>query len=163
MGIDPGMHETGWALVEAADRPRLFDCGLIRTTPRQPLAQRLTWIHRNLSRVLSGLRPTQVALEEMFFIQAAPTVRNTLQARGVIVLAAAQSGCPLFEYSPTQVKMSLTGNGRAKKSQMEGVVFKLLGRRLSPADVADAAAIALCHLKSRRLHQLRVIGRIGHD
>jgi crossover junction endodeoxyribonuclease RuvC len=102
-------------------------------------------------------------MEEMFFTTIAVTVRATLQARGVALLAVAQSGRAVSEYNPKTVKLALTGSGRAEKAQMQAVVQKALGlaERLRPNDVADAAAIALCHLRTGRLKGLRVLDAWG--
>jgi crossover junction endodeoxyribonuclease RuvC len=95
----------------------------------------------------------------MFFLKAAHTIRGTLQARGVILLAAAQAGCAISEYNPRTVKATLTGSGTAEKRQMQRRVSKTLGLPdlLRPDDVADAAAIALCHLRTGRIKRLRVL------
>lgn len=165
LGIDPGVSETGWAVLKGrpGGSPILLASGLIKTSPRTPLPERLREIHSRFMRVLQDYRPDAVAVEEMFFLQAAHTIRATLQARGVILLAAAQAKRPISEYNPRTVKLTLTGSGNAAKSQMQAVVQRSLGldEILSPDDVADAAAIALCHLRSQRLGRLRVLDRFG--
>lgn len=164
LGVDPGMHETGWAVLDgAAACPRLVAAGVIRTRPGAPLPLRLRDIHAALSRVLSDHAPESCAMEEMFFTTVATTVRATLQARGVAVLAVAQAGRDVHEYNPRTVKQSLTGSGRAEKAQMQAVVQQALGlpEKLRPNDVADAAAIALCHLRARRLKGMRVLDSWG--
>ncbi|MFA5139470.1 MAG: crossover junction endodeoxyribonuclease RuvC [Elusimicrobiota bacterium] len=161
LGIDPGVSETGWAVVE--EGPALLGSGIIRTAAGLPLPDRLLTIHEGLLRVLREFRPDSVAVEEMFFLQAAHTVRATLQARGVVLLAARQGGCPVQEYNPRQVKMTLTGSGAAAKAQMQKMVQHALrlAEPLRPDDVADAAAIALCRLRQNRAKSLRVLGSIG--
>jgi crossover junction endodeoxyribonuclease RuvC len=161
LGIDPGVSETGWAVLE--DGPALLGSGILRTAAGLPLPDRLLAIHEGLSRVLRESRPDAVAVEEMFFLQAAHTVRATLQARGVVLLAARQSGCPVREYNPRQVKMTLTGSGAAAKAQMQRMVQHALrlAEPLRPDDVADAAAIALCHLRQNRSKSLKVLARVG--
>ncbi|MEK7388499.1 MAG: crossover junction endodeoxyribonuclease RuvC [Elusimicrobiota bacterium] len=164
LGIDPGMHETGWAVLDGANgAPNLVASGVIRTMPVLALAQRLNAIHRALSAVLAQHKPESCAIEEMFFTTRAHTVRATLQARGVVLLAVAQAGGTVVEYNPKTVKLSLTGSGRAEKAQMQAVVQKALGLKevLRPNDVADAAAIALCHLRSGRLKGLKVLDSWG--
>jgi crossover junction endodeoxyribonuclease RuvC len=165
LGIDPGVSETGWAILEAADGapPRLIDAGLIKTRPDTELPERLRLIHAGLSDVISRHQPESVAVEEMFFIKVAHTIRATLQARGVVLLAAAQAGKPVSEYNPRSVKLAITGSGAADKTQMQIVVQKTLGlaERLRPDDVADAAAIALCHLRSQRVRRLKVLDQFG--
>lgn len=164
LGIDPGMHETGWAVLDGAPAsPRLVASGVIRTLPGRPLGDRLKEIHAELATVLSAHPVKECAVEEMFFTTIAHTVRATLQARGVALLAVAQAGHAVHEYNPKTVKLSLTGSGRAEKAQMQTVVQKALGLKdkLRPNDVADAAAIALCHLRAGRMKGLRVIDSWG--
>ncbi len=165
LGVDPGVSETGWAVLEGerGREPRLISSGLIRTSPRTPLPERLREINEALSAVFEEYRPDSFAIEEMFFSKAAHTIRATLQTRGVILLAASQHGTPVHEYNPSQVKISLTGSGAAKKVQIQKMVQVALKlpKRLTPDDVADAAAIAVCHLRSARISRLKVLDRIG--
>lgn len=164
LGIDPGLHETGWAVLDGApSAPRLAASGVIRTAPGAPLPRRLHAIHAELEAVLRGHKIESCAIEEMFFTTIAHTVRATLQARGVALLAIAQAGREVTEYNPKTVKLSLTGSGRAEKAQMQAVVQKALGLagKLRPNDVADAAAIALCHLRAGRGKGLRVLDAWG--
>jgi len=165
LGIDPGVSETGWAVLagEPGQEPRLLASGLIKTYPTQELTARLFHIHAECERVIAEHAPDSVALEQMFFMKAATTIRATLQARGVILLAIAQSGKAVSEYDPKTVKLTLTGSGRAEKPQMQAVVQKALklAEILRPDDVADAAAIALCHLRSSRLKRLKVLDSFG--
>ena len=164
LGIDPGLHETGWAVLDGApSAARLVASGVIRTLPGVSLPLRLKAIHAELAVVLAGHRIEQVAIEEMFFTTIANTVRATLQARGVALLAIAQAGHAVTEYNPKTVKLSLTGSGRAEKAQMQTVVQKALGlaEKLRPNDVADAAAIALCHLRAGRGKGMRVLDSWG--
>lgn len=160
LGIDPGVSETGWAVLEGQ---RLIASGCIRTSPKTPFPKRLREIHDSLEEVLREHRPSEVAIEEMFFTKIANTIRHTLQARGVVVLAATRNGAPLSEYNPKTVKAALTGSGSAPKAQMQKMVQVYLGlaKRLTPDDVADAAAIAICHVRSGRTGGMRVLGRIG--
>ena len=165
LGIDPGVSETGWAVLSGGVGvpARLLASGVIRTRPGGPLPQRLSAIHAEISKVLSDHSPSAVAIEQMFFLKAAETVRATLQARGVILLAAAQARREVSEYNPRTVKLTLTGSGRAEKAQMQRAVQKSLGLAevLRPDDVADAAAIALCHLRGSRHKGLRVLDSFG--
>ncbi|MBI3553679.1 MAG: crossover junction endodeoxyribonuclease RuvC [Elusimicrobia bacterium] len=165
LGIDPGVSETGWAVLTSSDQasPRLLEAGLIKTKPDTALPERLRLIHGALASLLSQHRPDSVAVEEMFFLKAAHTVRATLQARGVVLLAAAQAGKTVAEYNPRSVKLAITGSGSAPKAQMQAVVQKALGlsERLRPDDVADAAAIALCHIRSLRHTRLKVLDSFG--
>jgi crossover junction endodeoxyribonuclease RuvC len=164
LGVDPGLHETGWAVIDGASAsPRLVAAGVIRTLPGVVLPQRLKAIHAQLEAVIAAHAPDECAMEEMFFTTIAVTVRATLQARGVALLAVAQSGKAVHEYNPKTVKLTLTGSGRAEKAQMQTVVMKALGlaERLRPNDVADAAAIALCHMRTGRVRGLKVLDSWG--
>jgi crossover junction endodeoxyribonuclease RuvC len=164
LGVDPGLHETGWAVIDGASAsPRLVASGVIRTLPAVMLPLRLKAIHSALEAVIAEHAPDACAMEEMFFTTIAVTVRATLQARGVALLALAQAGHPVHEYNPKTVKLALTGSGRAEKAQMQAVVQKALGlaERLRPNDVADAAAIALCHMRTGRMKGLKVLDAWG--
>jgi len=164
LGVDPGLHETGWAVIDGASAsPRLVASGVIRTQPGAMLPLRLKAIHAELESVIKEHAPEACAMEEMFFTTIAVTVRATLQARGVALLALAQAGHPVHEYNPKTVKLTLTGSGRAEKAQMQAVVQKALGLadRLRPNDVADAAAIALCHMRAGRAKGLKVLDSWG--
>ena len=163
LGIDPGVSETGWAVLCGGERPSLADSGLIRTEASRPLPELLCLIHAAIAGLLARHRPQAVAVEEMFFLKAAHTIRGTLQARGVILLAAAQAQCQISEYNPRTVKAALTGSGAAAKRQMQHIVSRALGLDdiLRPDDVADAAAIALCHLRTGRLKRFRVLEQHG--
>lgn len=164
LGIDPGVSETGWAVLESAERtPVLVASGIIRTSAGAPLPERLVLIHRSVSALLEEHQPDEVAIEEMFFIKVANTIRATLQARGVILLAVGQQGRAIHEYNPRTVKSALTGSGSADKAQMQKVLQKALNLEamLKPDDVADAAAIALCHLRASRMNRMKVLERFG--
>jgi len=164
LGVDPGLHETGWAVLDGAPAsPRLVASGVVRTLPGVPLPQRLKEVHAGLAAVIAEHSPESCAMEEMFFTTVAVTVRATLQARGVALLAIAQAGHLVHEYNPKTVKLSLTGSGRAEKTQIQSVVQKVLGLadKLRPNDVADAAAIALCHMRAGRLKGMKLLDSWG--
>src|SRR2546425_12694479 len=166
LGVDPGMADTGGAVLEQVSNPPgqcLTSSGVIRTAPPRALPERLNHIHGAISEILRRFAPDSLAIEEMFFLQAAHSIRATLQARGVILLAAAQAKVPVFEYNPGQVKSSLTGSGAAEKAQMQKMVRRTLGlaEDLRPDDVTDAAAIAICHLRRCRFNSARVLDKVG--
>ena len=164
LGVDPGVSETGWAVLDSAGTGgKLIDAGCIKTSPRTPLPERLLFIHRALKEVIAKHQPESMAVEEMFFLQIAHTVRATLQARGVVLLAGADAGIEVCEYNPRQVKSALTGSGTAPKAQMQKMTQAALGlaEPLRPDDVADAAAIALAHLRAGRVKGLKVLDRVG--
>lgn len=149
LGIDPGLNITGYGVLEVArGGPRLCEAGIVRGRDRKSLTARLTEIFDGIRDVITQYKPCAVALEQLYSHYARPRTAILMgHARGVICLAAAQAGVPVVSYSATQVKKVLTGNGRAKKDQVQRAVRQelRLNRLPEPADVADALAIALCH------------------
>jgi len=155
LGIDPGTATVGFGVVERASGPgrafRLVECGIFRTRPRDPLPKRLALVHEGLRELIDRHRPDVLAVEDIFY---ATNVRTTVvlgHARGVILLAGAQAGLPVAEYSPAVVKKTVVGRGAALKPQVGYMVAKLLQLKSppSPADAADAVAVALTHLLTR--------------
>ncbi len=149
LGIDPGLNITGYAVLEAgASGPKVIEAGVVRGKTKDSLVARLAEIHDGVADVIASLRPTAMALEQLYSHYDHPRTSILMgHARGVICLAAAKAGIEVTNYSATQVKKILTGNGRAPKSQMQLAIQREL-RLLTlpePADVADALAIALCH------------------
>lgn len=147
LGVDPGTAITGYGLVDYDGDLRLVDCGAVVTPASMALPQRLLAIHRDLSAVIARLQPESVAVEEVFFSKNVRTAMSVGHARGVILLAAAQAGLPIYHYKPSEVKLAVAGYGGADKTQMQEMVRLLLGLDavLTPDDVADAVAIAICH------------------
>lgn len=156
LGIDPGTAITGYGLVDYQDELRLVDCGAITTPAGMALPQRLLAIHSDLSAVIARFQPQAVAVEELFFSKNVRTAMSVGQARGVVLLAAAQAGLPIYHYKPSEVKLAVAGYGGAAKTQIQEMVRLLLGldEVLTPDDVADAVAIAICHAHSAHLSQL---------
>lgn len=157
LGIDPGTAITGWGLVSReGDTLALLDYGTISTSPDVALPQRLQTIYRELGEIAARHHPNAAAVEKLFFNQNARTAMAVGQARGVALLALADAGLPLHEYTPLEVKQSVCGYGRASKEQIQKLVQMLLGLDCipQPDDAADALAIAICHLHSARLEAL---------
>lgn len=155
LGIDPGLNRTGYAVLAPRGRtPILREAGVIRSTPKLSLSERVREIGEGLQEVFEQYRPETVALEQVFstgqFPQSALLMAH---ARGVILFIAARNLCPVIGYAPRQVKRLLTGSGKADKRQIQLAVQSelRLAQILEPNDVADAAAIALCHYHSARL------------
>lgn len=153
LGIDPGLALTGYGVVEGNGSLVLVEMGSITTPSSLPLPERLKILYRDFSALLERLRPEAVAVEELFLGKNIRTALAVGQARGVVVLAVAQAGIPLHEYTPLQVKEALTGYGRADKQQIQRMICFLLGLSSPPQpdDVADAVAVAICHLHRRKL------------
>ena len=153
LGIDPGLNVTGYGVIDVDPATpgmgeiRLIEAGIIRSRAKDSIEQRLNEIHSGLREVIESLQPEFVALEQLFSHYDRPRTAILMgHARGVICLAAGQSGLRIAHYEPTRVKKVLTGNGRAPKNQMQLAVQMQLGLKTipEPADVADALAIALC-------------------
>jgi crossover junction endodeoxyribonuclease RuvC len=164
-GIDPGSERTGYGCVETdGRRHRLVACGAVGAATGDDFPARLARIHRELSRIIGTCRPDSVAIESVFY---ATNVRSALKlghARGVAMLAAVEAGCPVSEYTPTEVKRAVVGYGRAEKAQVQQMVKLLLGldRAPSPHDAADALAVAICHVHEHALtSRLPAAGEAG--
>lgn len=148
LGIDPGVAIVGYAVLEAqGDALRMIACDVIRTPAGLPLAPRLQQIYHQLGGLVSSYRPEEAAIEELFFGRNVSTAIAVGQARGVALLALANSGLSIAEYTPNEVKLAVTGYGAAKKEQVGEMVRLLLNLTAIPRpdDAADAAAIAICH------------------
>lgn len=149
LGVDPGTAATGFGVVERTDGTlRLVECGVIRPTRNASLAIRLSEIHRDLVEVIDRTRPDCLAVEGVFFRENARTAVILAHARGVILLAGAESALEVAEYPPAEIKKTVVGTGRATKSQVGYMVQKLLGlaEPPRPSDASDGCAAALCHL-----------------
>lgn len=153
LGIDPGTGRLGFGLIEVTGpKTILVDAGVITTPPHTPESDRLITIFDELSAIISDVRPDCMAVEKLFFAQNVTTAINVAQARGVILLCGKRAGLELSEYTPLQIKMALTGYGRASKQQIQEMVRVLLGLNDTPKpdDCADALAVALVHNQSAR-------------
>ena len=152
LGIDPGLDRTGWAILTRNARSvlSLRACGLIHTGAEQELPERLEYIYGELQKILTDYAPDQVAMEQNFFLKRAITMANTVQTRGVIILACQQAKKPITFYPPKRVKLMICGTGTADKKQVQRMVQLTLNlnKAPSPDDTADAVAIAICHLKT---------------
>src|SRR6266568_2998475 len=153
LGIDPGVAIVGYAVLEAqGDALRMIACDVIRTPAGLPLAPRLQQIYHQLGELVSSYRPQEAAIEELFFGKNVSSAIAVGQARGVTMLALANSGLSIAEYTPNEVKLAVTGYGAAKKEQVGEMVRLLLHLTAIPRpdDAADAAAIAICHAHTAR-------------
>lgn len=148
-GIDPGSARTGYGCVETdGSRHRLLVCGAITPPATASFPDKLRLVHRELLALLQECKPACVAIENVFH---AANVRSALKlghTRGVALLAASEAGVEVAEYSPAEIKRAVVGYGRAEKPQVQQMVRLLLGLRQvpSPHDVADALAVAICHV-----------------
>lgn len=158
LGIDPGIGTTGYGVVgeDARGDVALVTYGAIETPPGAPMPERLQRLYNELTAILREYQLDSVAVEQLFFGRNVTTAIMVGQARGVALLAAAQSGLSVYEYKPAEVKQALSGYGNADKRQMQEMVKLLLhlDHIPRPDDAADAVAIAVCHLHSQRLRRL---------
>ena len=148
LGIDPGSGIIGFGYVQKANRPMMLDAGVIRTTIGESDAERLLELYNCMKELLSELRPDVASVEKLFFAQNVTTAMVVSQARGVILLALIEQKIPIYEYTPLQIKMAMTGYGRATKAQIQEMVRVQLSLKTKPKpdDCADALAAALTHL-----------------
>jgi crossover junction endodeoxyribonuclease RuvC len=147
LGLDPGLRRTGWGVIDTeGNRLRYVACGLIAVPEKDSLALRLAGLYRALNEVLDRFAPEAAAVEESFVNQNPASTLKLGLARGVVLLAPAARGLPVFEYAANLVKKSVTGAGHAEKRQVEAMVRRLLpGAEADSADAADALASAICH------------------
>ena len=148
LGIDCGSEITGYGVVDSdGRRHELVASGIIRTSPKNPLALRLQQIHSGLEGVVRENCPDSVAIENVFYAVNVQTSLKLAHVRGVALLAAAEAGLEVGEYSPLEIKGSVVGYGRATKSQVQMMVNSLLrlGDSVRSFDASDALAVALCH------------------
>ena len=150
LGIDPGLSRCGYAVVEPAPRGRgrAIALGVLRTEPDELIPRRLAQIHEDLEELLDEFRPAVVSVERIFFQNNVRTAVGVAQASGLALALAARRGVAVAQYSPSEVKAVVAGDGQAGKAQVQEMVQVLLGLAEipRPADAADAAALALCHL-----------------
>jgi len=153
LGIDPGLSATGYGIVDVAGRsPQAVTAGVIRTSTEDEPADRLLELATDLEAVIAEYRPAEAAIEEVFVNRNLQTATGVGRAAGVLILTAARAGLGVAEYTPSAVKLAVTGNGAADKGQVQRMVARRLGLASAPApaDAADALAVALCHAQSRR-------------
>jgi crossover junction endodeoxyribonuclease RuvC len=162
LGIDTGSRITGYGVIETDGADCVFvDCGVIRLNPSEALPIRLREIHERVIDVIQNLKPHEAAFESVFHSTNSQSALKLGHARGVCIHAAASSDLPVFEYSPAEVKVAVTGYGRAEKAQVQQMVRALLKLAdwSEPFDASDALAVAICHAHSHRFKKAAVGGR----
>jgi crossover junction endodeoxyribonuclease RuvC len=148
LGIDPGTGILGFGVIESTkNQAQLIDAGVIRTPVKEDDAVRLQTIYEELTDIITATKPTIMSVEKLFFIRNITTAMTVAQARGVVLLCGRQAGLTIFEYTPLQIKMAITGYGRADKKQIQEMVRVILKlpEVPQPDDCADALAAALTH------------------
>ena len=154
LGIDPGTGILGFGVIEASNnKAQLVDAGVIRTPIKEDDAVRLQTIFDELTDIISQTKPTEMAVEKLFFAQNVTTAMTVAQARGVVLLCGMQAGLKIAEYTPQQIKQALTGYGRADKKQIQEMVRVVLQLKEvpKPDDAADALAAAITHSMTLRV------------
>jgi crossover junction endodeoxyribonuclease RuvC len=161
LGVDPGTALMGYGLIRGDDLPELITYGVVETTTAETTAERLVRLYEALWTLIREHAPDELAIEQLFFARNVTTALAVGQARGVVLLAAAQHGMAVYEYKPSEVKQAISGYGKADKHQMQEMVRIILDLPFipTPDDAADALAVALCHVQSSRLS--RLIGADG--
>ncbi len=162
LGIDPGFATIGFGLVDAqGQQVRMVTYGAITTPAGLPLSKRLYQISTDMEDLIRQVEPDVISIEELFFNTNITTGIAVAHGRGVLLCAAEKCGIPLYEYTPSQVKLAVTGYGKAEKRQVMDMTRRLLKLRSVPRpdDAADALALALCHARTStsRLPQLHEV------
>lgn len=158
LGVDPGTAIVGWAVLEECKgcvTPLAY--GHITTSPKNTAEERLLEVANDLDAIIKKYRPDESAVEDLFFFKNLKTVMQVSQARGAILLTLEKNCVSISGYTPLQVKQALTGYGRAEKKQIQLMVKNILKLKEipKPDDTADAIAIALCHINSRKMRQVK--------
>ncbi len=158
LGIDPGTGICGFGVVQYVThkQPRMITAGVITTPAHTPLADRLLDIYDSLNQIIDETHPDEVSIEKLYFNQNITTGITVAEARGVCILVAKQHNLPIAEYTPLQIKQTLTGYGRAKKKDMQEAVRVYLNMEqiVKPDDAADALAAAITHALMTRIAYL---------
>jgi crossover junction endodeoxyribonuclease RuvC len=160
LGIDPGTAIVGWAVLDECKgcvTPVAY--GHISTSPENTTSERLFEVVRDLEQIIEKYQPQESAVEDLFFFKNVTTAMKVAQARGSILLTLEKFCVKIYEYTPLQVKQALTGYGRAEKKQIQLMVKNMLKLKEipKPDDTADAIAIALCHLNSRKMREVKCL------
>lgn len=149
LGIDPGIGICGFGLIDTKSRAeaKALDFGVVTTKIGAPLPSRLLELYDSMTEVFEVTKPEVVSIEKLFFTKNITTGIAVAEARGIVLLVAEQHGLPVFEYTPNEIKMTITGYGAAKKPQMQEMVRVHLGleKKPRPDDAADALAAAITH------------------
>ena len=150
LGIDPGTAATGYGVIRVKSGLACLGYGTIKTGPLSTMAERLKKLYDEMNKLINKYKPNVLAVENVYFFKNMKTAMPVSQAKGVILLAAAKKNIPVREFTPLQMKMALTGYGRAEKKQVQGMVRLLLNLKETPKpdDAADALGIAICCQRS---------------
>ena len=152
LGIDPGYAIVGYGVIDyfTNNKFHVAAYGAVTTEPDMPFERRLMTIYDGINTVISRTKPEVLAIEKLYFVNNVTTGIGVGEARGVTLLAAAQAGLPIYEYTPMAIKQAVTGYGKAEKKQVMELTRMILGLEKvpKPDDTADALAVAICHAHS---------------
>ncbi len=155
VGFDPGIATLGYGVIqkEARSKPVMLDYGIVSTPKDENLAVRLNMLETGVKQIIDKFKPSEIAIEELFFAKNVKTAITVAHARGVVLLTCAKECGRIFEYTPLQIKQALTGYGRADKKQIQQMVKTFLNLKAvpKPDDAADALAVALTHAQTNKL------------
>ena len=153
LGVDPGLGITGFSIIDQVrGKLHLSAYGTIKSPPKDPLPKRLNYIFEELTKILDQFSPNILAIEDAFYSKNVKSAMTLGQARGAIILSAAQADLSVYEFAPRKVKMSVCGNGAASKEQVSYMVTQILKLKETPKpmDVSDAMAVGICYLNQAR-------------
>jgi len=148
LGIDPGIASVGYGIIEKNKKTlKHIAHGIIKTTPDMDIEERFLSIYNEIKKLIKEFKPEEASMERLFFFRNQKTVIQVSQAQGIIMLAFKQKKIPFIMYTPLNIKNVLTGDGKAKKSEIQKTVQKILKmeRHPTPDDAADGLAVAICH------------------
>lgn len=158
VGFDPGLATLGYGVISVNEKgvAETVDYGIISTPKDTPLPDRLIMLEKGVEQVIDTYKPSEIAIEELFFAKNVKTGIAVAHARGVLLLTATKKCGRIFEYTPLQIKQALTGYGRAEKIQIQSMVKTFLKLKAipKPDDAADALAVALTHAQTKRFGNL---------
>lgn len=160
LGFDPGLATLGYGVISKDGKDvKVIDYGIVQTPKGESLSVRLCMLEEGINQIIDTYKPDEIAMEELFFAKNVKTAINVAHARGVLLLTCNKKCGRIFEYTPLQIKQSLTGYGRADKPQIQKMVKMLLGLKAvpKPDDAADALAVALTHARTNKLGEFFII------
>ena len=153
LGVDPGLGITGFSIMDTKrDQTHLSAYGTIKPKPKDTLPKRLNYLFEEMNKILDQFSPDVMAIEDAFYSKNVKSAMTLGQARGSLILAAAQADIPVYEFAPRKVKMSVCGNGAASKEQVSYMVTQILKLKEppKPLDVSDAMAVGLCYINQAK-------------
>ena len=155
LGVDPGISITGFSIIESKrNQLSLSAYGTVKPNQKDSLPKRLNYLFEEMNKILDKFNPDILSVEDAFYSKNVKSAMVLGQARGAVILAAAQANIPIFEFAPRKVKMSVCGNGAASKEQVAYMVTKILKLKVKPKslDVSDAMAVGLCYINQSRFY-----------